>query len=81
MLTLSKELKAGSRATVERVLQGNSFFAHPENILIGMLRDDDEEVRRQAVLYIRQRNKLNFKFHKTEMPPSEFHFSLLEIIV
>ena len=65
MLTLSKELKPGSRATVERVLQGNSFFAHHENIIIGMLRDEDEEVRRQAVLYIRQRNKLNFEFHKT----------------
>ena len=60
MLTLSKELKPGSRASVERVLQGNSFFAHHENILIGMLRDESEEVRRQAVLYIRQRNKLNF---------------------
>ena len=65
MLTLSKELKPGSRATVERVLQGNSFFAHHENILIGMLRDENEEVRRQAVLYIRQRKKLNFRIHKT----------------
>ena len=80
MLTLSKELKPGSRATVERVLQGNSFFAHHENILIGMLRDEDEEVRRQAVLYIRQRNKLNFEFH-IEMLPSKFHFSLLKIFL
>ena len=50
---------------LERVLQGNSFFAHHENILIGMLRDENEEVRRQAVLYIRQRKKLNFRIHKT----------------
>ena len=41
------------------------FFAHHENILIGMLRDENKEVRRQAVLNIRQRNKLNLKIHKT----------------
>ena len=53
MLTLSRDLKPGSRATVERVLQGNAFFAHHENILIAMLRDENEEVRRKAVLFIR----------------------------
>ena len=53
MLQLAKDLKPGSRATVERVLQGNSFFAHHENILIAMLRDESEEVQRRAVLFIR----------------------------
>ena len=55
MLTLARELKPGSRATVERVLQGNAFFAHHENVCIAMLADEDEAVRRQAVLFIRYR--------------------------
>ena len=32
-----------------RYLQINAFFAHPENILICMLGDEDEEVRNQTV--------------------------------
>jgi len=30
-------------------IQRNAFFAHPENILLGMLSDDDENVQRLAV--------------------------------
>ena len=56
MLTLARGLKPGSKATVERVLQNNSFFAHHENILIAMLRDESEEARRRAVLFIRYGN-------------------------
>ena len=58
MITLSRDLKPGSKATVERVLQGNAYFAHPENILIAMLKDQSEEVRRRAVLLIRYKKKL-----------------------
>lgn len=32
-----------------KVVQRNAFFAHPENILLGMLADENEEVRRIAV--------------------------------
>ena len=53
MLSLSQDLKPGSRATVERVLQGNTYFAHHENLCIAMLRDEREEVRRKAVRFIR----------------------------
>jgi hypothetical protein len=53
IVEFSRQLAAGSRATVERVLQDNSYFAHPENIVIAMLADEREEVRRQAVLHIR----------------------------
>ena len=30
-------------------LQRNRYFAHPENLLIAMLRDGDEQIRRMAV--------------------------------
>jgi hypothetical protein len=61
VIEYSRQLVPGSRATVERVLQDNSFFGHPENIAIAMLADEREEVRRQAVLYIRS-------FHFQLMP-------------
>ena len=51
MIELSRDLM--SRRTVERVLQDNSYWAHVENILIAMLGDDREVVRRRAVLCIR----------------------------
>ena len=53
MMELSRDLVTGSKRTVERVLQDNSYWAHPENILIAMLGDDREVVRRRAVLCIR----------------------------
>ena len=53
MMELSRDLVTGSKRTVERVLQDNSYWAHPENILIAMLGDEREVVRRRAVLCIR----------------------------
>ena len=53
MIERSRSLAPGSKATVERVLQDNAFFAHPENIVISMIADDKEEVRRKAVKFIR----------------------------
>ena len=53
MMELSRDLMPESRRTVERVLQDNSYWAHPEQILIAMLRDEREVIRRRAVLDIR----------------------------
>ena len=53
MMELARDLNPASRATVERVLQDNAYWAHPENIVIAMLADEREEIRRKAVLYIR----------------------------
>ena len=53
VIELSKELPLGSQQTIERVLGYNPYWAHPENILIAMLKDEEETIRRRAVLYIR----------------------------
>ena len=53
MIELSRDLMPESRRTVECVLQDNSYWAHPEQILIAMLRDEREVIRRRAVLDIR----------------------------
>ena len=52
MLDLSRDLCPGSQKIVEKVLQDNSYFAHPENLVIACLADPREEIRRKAVLYI-----------------------------
>lgn len=38
--------------TVNATLQRNGYFAHPENILLAMVNDDDENVRREGWLKI-----------------------------
>ena len=38
-----------TREIAMRYLKINAFFAHPENILICMLGDEDKELRNQAV--------------------------------
>ena len=37
------------RSIALKVVQRNAFFAHPENVLLGMLADNEEEIRRLAV--------------------------------
>jgi len=32
-----------------KVLQRNAYFAHSENVILGMLAEDDENIRRRAV--------------------------------
>ena len=45
LLNFSRNLTKRIRDVVNKVLQRNAFFAHPENILIAMLFDDEEHVR------------------------------------
>ena len=40
---------SNARNICYKVIDNNSYFAHGENILIGMLADEDEEVIRKAV--------------------------------
>ena len=37
------------RETAIKVAQRNAFFAHPENVMLAMLGDDEEEIRRVGV--------------------------------
>ena len=38
-----------ARSTALKTLERNSYFAHPENVLLSMLSDEDYQVRCMAV--------------------------------
>ena len=48
LLNCSQSMTQRVRDVVNRVLQRNGFFAHPENILISMLMDEQEHVGEMA---------------------------------
>lgn len=53
MVELSQDLvDKEARKVVEKVMSDNSHFAHPENIVVSLLADPKEELRRKGVLYI-----------------------------
>lgn len=47
-IELSRSLKADIREIVYPVIQRNAFFAHPENVLLGMMNDDRSHIRELA---------------------------------
>ena len=53
MVELTRDLvDEQARKVMEKVLSDNSHFAHPENIVISLLADPREELRRKGVLHI-----------------------------
>ena len=64
MVELSRQLESISQDIVQKVLRENSYFAHPENIVISLLSDTREEVRQRGVLFILEaREKFNPEEH------------------
>ena len=47
------DLDPNDSEIAQATLQNNAFWAHGENITVSMLGDDGEEVKRQAVLWIK----------------------------
>lgn len=52
MIKSSRYLPKEYLAVVDRSIQINGYFAHPENILLAMIRDNEKEVRKNAYRYI-----------------------------
>ena len=77
MLELSRELCPASQEVVKKVLQDNSHFAHPENIIIGCLADHREEIRRKAILYIlAARQNFDPESHPRQFIPPTINFKV-----
>ena len=67
--------EAEDRETAQVVLTRNSFWAHPENIVISMMGDEDKEVRREAVNWVkRARQEFDPAKHPRQFfpPPVDF---------
>ena len=55
LVELTQDLPdAADRETAQKVLQRNSFWAHPENLVVSMMGDKDKEVRREAVNWVKR---------------------------
>ena len=54
LIELTRSLHPEDCDIGQSVLQNNAYWAHAENITISMLCDEREEVRRQAVMWIKQ---------------------------
>ena len=60
---VTKLPNAQIRTVALNVLQRNAYFAHPENVLLGMLGDNDENLRRLAVNKIAALRNSVFQCH------------------
>ena len=49
MVEYQRKLEPDLQKVVQKVMQQNAYFAHPEAIVLSMLADDDGEIRAQAV--------------------------------
>ena len=74
---MNRELpEAADFETSQNVLNRNSFWAHPENIIISMMGDDDREVRRQAVNWVkRARDEFDPVNHPRQFIPPQVDFT------
>lgn len=60
MLTLYKKLDKTDQSVVHSVLQNNSYFCHPENILLAAIGDEDENIRKIACEKMMEARKTHF---------------------
>ena len=81
VMTLTKELEKVDMAIAQKVLQGNSYWAHAENLTISMLCDEREEVRRKAALWImKARREFDPAQHPRKFIPPAVNFQVDMIV-
>ena len=74
-LSRSPEMSEQDQAIAQQVLQVNAHWPHSENLLISMLADEREEIRRRAVLRImKARREFNSDNHPRQFIPPQVKF-------
>jgi len=80
MINASRFLETENRAVIDKVLQNNAYFAHPENLLLSMIYDDSAMVRElgyRRILKAKQtpksQNVRNFMIPKLRFDADEYH--------
>ena len=72
-IELLRQLAERTQATVRPVIQRNGYWAHPEQLLLAMVDDDDGVVREQAIHHISAaREKLIEELRVFAIPPINF---------
>ncbi|CAG9837753.1 unnamed protein product [Diabrotica balteata] len=71
MIQLPSYLPQPLKDVMDPVLLRNSFFAHPENMLLGMLGDPRKHIRELAVrrIFIARKSNINQRLRTFEVPP------------
>lgn len=76
-IQLSRYLDDDLKSVIDPVIQRNAYFAHPENILLAMMKDKNKNIRELAVRRIikaRNQNKAQ-PIRKFVIPPLNFEAS------
>ena len=76
--TSARYLKPALQTVIYKTVQKNAYFAHSENILIAMLHDSDENIRKLAVekiINIRSENSIDNHVRKFKVPKLNFQAS------
>ena len=77
VLKLTRDLEKEDKAIAQKVLQDNSYWAHTENLIISMMCDDREEVRRRAALMIlKARREFDITKHPRKFIPPSVNFQV-----
>lgn len=87
MLQKSRYLPPPLKSLFENTIQNNAYFAHPENILLAMMADDRQSIRKEAydrVIEIRKKSSdRNFQesVRKFEKPKINVNASSYEFLI
>ena len=74
-LSRDKAMSKEDKVIAQKVLQDNAHWAHSENLIISMLGDEREEVRRRGVLRIKKaRREFNPDQHPRQFIPPKVQF-------
>ena len=75
LLELTRDLDKNEMIIAQNVLQDNSYWAHTENIVIALLADEREEIRRMGVLRImKARREFDVSNHPRKFIPPKVDF-------
>jgi hypothetical protein len=74
LIKLSRFLPENIRSIVDSCIQRNAYFAHPENLVLAMLADENGEIRQKAYEAIRSaRNSEYISMRKFQLPTINFN--------
>lgn len=72
MISFSRELPDNVKNIIDKVIQDNAYFAHPENLLLTMLTDKRKHIRELAVRRILKARETNMKNRTFRVPKINF---------